>query len=169
MDDPFGGSLVDDRDGGGQGVLALINAGVQIVQPDIVKTGGFTGMQQMAALAHAYGVDLLPHQTQPTIGHTANLHMMASILHGHHPCECNDLTGRQNVVLKSPVLPKDGIFRLTDQPGLGLEFDDDQLAKLIQDEARTKEATPSRASSRAQRACSRSVFTGISFEGVDMP
>ena len=40
-----------------QGVQRLIEAGVDIVQPDIVKTGGFTGMQQMAALAHAYGVE----------------------------------------------------------------------------------------------------------------
>ena len=74
-----------------QGVQSLIEAGVADVQPDIVKMGGFTGMQQMAALAHAYGVDLLPHQTQPAVGHTANLHFAATLLHGHYPCEVNQL------------------------------------------------------------------------------
>src|SRR5262249_45183037 len=81
-----------------QGVKRLIEAGVDIVQPDIVKTGGFTGLSDMAALARAYGVDFLPHQTQPTIGHTANLHFAASLLHAHYPCEYNDNSGAQNVV-----------------------------------------------------------------------
>ncbi len=48
-----------------QGIKRLIEAGVDIVQPDIVKTGGFTGLSDMAALARAYGVDFVPHQTQP--------------------------------------------------------------------------------------------------------
>jgi L-alanine-DL-glutamate epimerase-like enolase superfamily enzyme len=61
-----------------QGIKRLIEAGVDIVQPDIVKTGGFTGLSDMAALARAYGVDCVPHQTQPSIGHTANLHFVAS-------------------------------------------------------------------------------------------
>ena len=64
-----------------QGIKRLIEAGVDIVQPDIVKTGGFTGLGDMAALARAYGVDLVPHQTQPSIGHTANLHFVASLTH----------------------------------------------------------------------------------------
>ena len=34
-----------------QGVKRLIEAGVDIVQPDIVKTGGFTGLADLAALA----------------------------------------------------------------------------------------------------------------------
>ncbi len=53
-----------------QGIKRLIEAGADIVQPDIVKTGGFTGLSDMAALARADGVDLVPHQTQPSIGHT---------------------------------------------------------------------------------------------------
>ena len=48
-----------------QGIKRLIEAGIDIVQPDIVKTGGFTGLSDMAALARAYGVDFVPHQTQP--------------------------------------------------------------------------------------------------------
>ncbi|HEY7492751.1 MAG TPA: mandelate racemase/muconate lactonizing enzyme family protein [Candidatus Tectomicrobia bacterium] len=69
-----------------QGIKRLLEAGVDIVQPDIVKTGGFTGLSDMAALARAAGVDLVPHQTQPTIGHTANLHFAAALTHAHHPC-----------------------------------------------------------------------------------
>src|SRR3989442_15611371 len=72
-----------------QGIKRLIEAGVDIVQPDIVKTGGFTGLAHMAALAPAYGGDLVPHQTQPSIRHTPNLPLLASLTHPHYPPEYN--------------------------------------------------------------------------------
>jgi L-alanine-DL-glutamate epimerase-like enolase superfamily enzyme len=114
-----------------QGVKRLIEAGVDIVQPDIVKTGGFTGLSDMAALARAFGVDFLPHQTQPSIGHVANLHFAASLLHSHYPCEYNDGSGTQNVVFARPVRPENGKFVLTDAPGLGLELIADELEKRM--------------------------------------
>jgi L-alanine-DL-glutamate epimerase-like enolase superfamily enzyme len=112
-----------------QGIKRLIEAGVDIVQPDIVKTGGFTGLGDMAALARAYGVDLVPHQTQPSIGHTANLHFLASLTHSHHPAEYNGPREIQDVVFKTPVRPVNGKFVLSDAPGLGLEVDEGQLEK----------------------------------------
>ena len=114
-----------------QGIKRLIEAGVDIVQPDIVKTGGFTGLGDMAALARAYGVDLVPHQTQPSIGHTANLHFVASLTHSHHPAEYNGPRDVQDVVFKTPVRPVNGKFVLSDAPGLGLEVDEAQLAKRM--------------------------------------
>jgi L-alanine-DL-glutamate epimerase-like enolase superfamily enzyme len=112
-----------------QGIKRLIEAGVDIVQPDIVKTGGFTGLGDMAALARAYGVDLVPHQTQPSIGHTANLHFVAALTHSHHPAEYNGPRDVQDVVFKTPVRPLDGKFVLSDAPGLGLEVDERELAR----------------------------------------
>jgi len=110
-----------------QGIKRLIEAGVDIVQPDIVKTGGFTGLGDMAALARAYGVDLVPHQTQPSIGHTANLHFVASLTHSHHPAEYNGPSGVQDVVFRTPMRPVQGKFVLSDAPGLGLEIDESEL------------------------------------------
>jgi len=112
-----------------QGIKRLIDAGVDIVQPDIVKTGGFTGLGDMAALARAYGVDLVPHQTQPSIGHTANLHFVASLTHSHHPAEYNGPREVQDAVFRTPVKPVKGKFTLTDAPGLGLEVDEAELTK----------------------------------------
>jgi L-alanine-DL-glutamate epimerase-like enolase superfamily enzyme len=114
-----------------QGIKRLIEAGVDIVQPDIVKTGGFTGLGDMAALARAYGVDLVPHQTQPSIGHTANLHFVASLTHSHYPAEYNGPHGVQDVVFRTPVRPVKGKFVLSDAPGLGLEVDESELQKRL--------------------------------------
>src|SRR3954454_12092313 len=83
----------------------LIEAGVRMLQPDIVKMGGITGMSRCAALALAHGVELVPHQTQPTIGHMANLHVAASQLHTTKPCEWNDPSSRTHAVFDNPPIP----------------------------------------------------------------
>jgi L-alanine-DL-glutamate epimerase-like enolase superfamily enzyme len=107
----------------------LIDAGVRMVQPDIVKMGGITGLLRCAALAHAHGVELVPHQTQPTIGHTANLHMLAAQLHATKPAEWNDPTSRTHAVFENPPLPMDGLFHLPQGPGLGLVVNEAELAR----------------------------------------
>ena len=114
-----------------QGIKRLIEAGVDIVQPDIVKTGGFTGLSDMAALARAYGVDSVPHQTQPAVGHTASLHFVPALTHAHRPCESNDYSGTQDVMLTRPVRPVEGKFTLTDAPGLGLDLIEAELPQRM--------------------------------------
>lgn len=107
----------------------LIDAGIRMVQPDIVKMGGITGLLRCAALAHAHGVELVPHQTQPTIGHVANLHIVASLLQGTKPAEWNDPSTRTHAVFENPPVPANGLFHLTNEPGLGLRLNEAELAK----------------------------------------
>ncbi len=111
------------------GLVELIEAGVRMVQPDIVKMGGITGMLRCAAVANAHGAELVPHQTQPTIGHMANLHLAASQLHATKPCENNDPSPRMHAVFRSPPRLVDGMFHLPTEPGLGLEFDEGELER----------------------------------------
>jgi L-alanine-DL-glutamate epimerase-like enolase superfamily enzyme len=111
------------------GVADLIMAGVRMVQPDIVKMGGITGLARCAALAHAHGVELVPHQTQPTIGHMASLHVAASQLHMTKPCEWNDPSTRTHAVFDNPPKPVDGLFHLPAGPGLGLTLNEAELAR----------------------------------------
>ena len=100
-----------------------------MVQPDIVKMGGITGLMRCVALANAHGVELVPHQTQPTIGHMANLHLAASQLHATKPCELNDPSPRMHAVFENPPRPVDGLFHLPQAPGLGLQVNETELAK----------------------------------------
>ena len=111
------------------GLADLITAGVRMVQPDIVKMGGITGLMRCVALANAHGVELVPHQTQPTIGHMANLHLAASQAHATKPCELNDPSPRMHAVFENPPRPVDGLFHLPQAPGLGLQVNETELAK----------------------------------------
>src|SRR6185437_7791794 len=111
------------------GLADLIGAGVRMVQPDIVKMGGITGLMQCAALCHAHGAELVPHQTQPTIGHMASLHIAACQMGATKPCEWNDPSPRTHAVFENPPVPADGLFTLSETPGLGLVVNEDELAK----------------------------------------
>jgi L-alanine-DL-glutamate epimerase-like enolase superfamily enzyme len=107
-----------------QGLKDLINAGVRMVQPDIIKMGGITGLMQCAAIAHAHGVELVPHQTQPSVGHLANIHVLSTIMHLSKPVELADSWERAGSVFrKNPSEPIDGRFEVPTAPGLGMEFD----------------------------------------------
>ena len=112
-----------------QALNDLISAGVRMVQPDIVKMGGITGLLRCAALAHAHGVELVPHQTQPMVGHTANLHVVASLLQGTKPAEWNDPSSRTHPVFENPPIPIKGLFHLPEGPGLGLRINETELDK----------------------------------------
>jgi L-alanine-DL-glutamate epimerase-like enolase superfamily enzyme len=91
--------------------------------------GGITGLMRCAALAQAHGVELVPHQTQPMIGHTASLHLAASQLQATKPCELNDPSPRQHAVFENPPKPLDGLFHLPTDSGLGLRVNETELAK----------------------------------------
>jgi L-alanine-DL-glutamate epimerase-like enolase superfamily enzyme len=111
------------------GLAELIDAGVRMIQPDIVKMGGITGLQRCAALAQAHGVELVSHQTQPTVGHLANMHVVAAQLHATKPIEWNDPSDRMHIVFDEVPKPVKGLFRLPDRPGLGMDFVEDKLAE----------------------------------------
>jgi L-alanine-DL-glutamate epimerase-like enolase superfamily enzyme len=102
---------------------------VRMVQPDIVKMGGITGMLRCAALAHAHGVELVPHQTQPTVGHMANLQFIASLLQGSKPAEWNDPSPRTHPLFENPPIPIAGLFHLPVGPGLGLKMNEAELER----------------------------------------
>ncbi|MBN8890165.1 MAG: mandelate racemase/muconate lactonizing enzyme family protein [Rhodospirillales bacterium] len=112
-----------------QALVDLINAGVRMVQPDVVKMGGITGLMQCAAICFAHGVEFVPHQTQPGIGHVANLHVMATVMHNTKPAEFADPDTRMHVGIENPPLPKDGCFTLPSGPGLGLVLREEEIER----------------------------------------
>jgi len=95
----------------------------------VVKMGGITGLMQCAAICFAHGVEFVPHQTQPGIGHVANLHVMATVMHNTKPAEFADPDTRMHVGIENPPLPKDGCFTLPSGPGLGLVLREEEIER----------------------------------------
>ncbi len=112
-----------------QALVDIINAGVRMVQPDLIKMGGITGLMQCAAICFAHGVELVPHQTQPVIGHLASLHVLATLMHNTKPAEFADPDTRMHVGFDNPPIPRDGSFALPEGAGLGLSVRDEEIEK----------------------------------------
>jgi L-alanine-DL-glutamate epimerase-like enolase superfamily enzyme len=112
-----------------QSVAALIESGVRMVQPDIVKMGGVTGLMQCAALCHAHGVEFVPHQTQPAIGNAANLHVLSTVMAATKPAELADGWARAADTFVNAPKPDRGCLVVPDGPGLGLMVDEAMLAR----------------------------------------
>jgi L-alanine-DL-glutamate epimerase-like enolase superfamily enzyme len=101
---------------------------VDIVQPDVIKAGGFLVCRKIAAIAQAFGCVCTPHQTQP-FGTVANLHLAASTPNIRYFQEYNiEPHPRWDTLFVEPVLQvKDGYLTVPEGPGLGVEISGEAL------------------------------------------
>jgi L-alanine-DL-glutamate epimerase-like enolase superfamily enzyme len=103
---------------------------VDILQPDVVKCGGITEMKKIAVLAETFNKDFVPHQTQPTIGTAANLHVIAALQGCERPQEFTGQRPELDALFAAPLGFQEGQILLPDRPGLGLELDEAKLREL---------------------------------------
>lgn len=100
---------------------------VDIVQPDLIKAGGFAVCKKVAALAEAFGCVCTPHQTQP-LGNIANLHFVAATPCCRYSQEYNIETHPVgDKLFKNPVPVIDGHMAVPEAPGLGVEINEEIL------------------------------------------
>lgn len=102
-------------------------AKVDIIQPDVVKCGGISEMYKIGILGSVYNKHFVPHQTQPTIGTAANLHVCAAISNAIRPQEYTGQEPRLDELFKEPLVFEDGYIHVPKKPGLGLELDEEKL------------------------------------------
>jgi L-alanine-DL-glutamate epimerase-like enolase superfamily enzyme len=103
---------------------------VDIVQPDVIKAGGFLVCKKIAHLAEASGAVCTPHQTQP-FGTVANLHFAASTPNVRYSQEYNiEHHPLRDSLFVEPVLEvKDGHLTVPEGPGIGVEINEEVVRK----------------------------------------
>lgn len=115
-------------------IAYLQNGCLDIIQPDVGHTGGISQMRKIATLAEAYHVPLAPHNTCSELGLSASIHVAASIpffliqegyLDGH--------IMPPGVAQKSFTVDVEGYASLPQGPGLGVEMDESQFARINAD------------------------------------
>jgi D-galactarolactone cycloisomerase len=117
---------------------------IDIAQPDICGSGGFTELKKIAAMANAFGVQVIPHVWNSIIGVAASLHFVASLPNcpstaspkpfrqqpgiefdrSHNPLRDNFAEG----VLEFA----DGYLNVPTKPGLGIEIDEERLEPWLE-------------------------------------
>ena len=113
----------------------ILRGKVDIIQPNIVKAGGFTELARIGVLASAFGKPITVNNTQPTIKTAAHLHFCISNSNAVYAQEYNiePISIRDDSpILKTPLEVVDGYMRVPEGPGLGIELDDQMVKKLAE-------------------------------------
>ncbi len=107
------------------GFRELIARGaVDIVQPDLAWSGGFSECRRIAAFAHAHHLMVAPHAFASAVLFAAALHFIASIPNGLVLEFDQNPNGLRDELLKEPIaIDRDGMIPLPQRPGLGIELD----------------------------------------------
>jgi L-alanine-DL-glutamate epimerase-like enolase superfamily enzyme len=113
------------------GFRELIARGaVDIVQPDIAWTGGFSEGKRIAAFAQAHHRMVAPHAFGSAVLLTASLHYAASIPNGLVlEWDQNPNALRTELLKEELRLESDSTVRPPERPGLGIELDRNALDK----------------------------------------
>jgi glucarate dehydratase len=107
---------------------------VQILLSDHHFWGGLRATQALAKTCEVFGLGLSMHSNSHLgISLMAMTHLAASVHHLSYACDTHYPWQSDEVLLGGKVPITGGCVHLTDKPGLGVELDQDRLAKLHQD------------------------------------
>ena len=110
----------------------LMDAGVQVVQPDVGRVGGLTEAMRVCHMAQDRGRLVVPHCWKTGIGIAASAHMAAAIPNCPFieflPAEMCDSELRRELV-NDPLTIENGVIKLPDRPGLGIELNQEAIEK----------------------------------------
>ncbi len=97
---------------------------VDVVQPDVIWTGGITECRKVAALAQAHGLPVIPHVFSSAVASIANMHLIASLPNGGLLEFDQNPNPLRSELFEDPiVVGPDGTVRLPEGPGLGVRLD----------------------------------------------
>jgi L-alanine-DL-glutamate epimerase-like enolase superfamily enzyme len=107
---------------------------IDVVQVDVSRAGGFTEARRIAQMARLRNLPCVPHAYSTGVLLAASLHWAAAIPNGwlvEYTVEESPLaTGLDGTgLLREPLRARDGWLTVPDGPGLGIELDEEQVAK----------------------------------------
>lgn len=110
----------------------LKRAALDIVQPDVCRTGGITELKRITVLTDAFGVAFTPHVSiGSAIQFVASLHCAAAAPNLH---QMEFWFGRNPLgddLLREPLLAvRNGYLAVPTGPGLGIDMDEDKVRAL---------------------------------------
>jgi galactonate dehydratase len=103
---------------------------LDVAQPDICHCGGITEIRKIAALIEPYHIRLAPHNPNGPVATAASLQVCASAQNFDIlEFASGSVYARLDIVKGISFKPVDGYFELPKGPGLGIELDEEALAR----------------------------------------
>jgi o-succinylbenzoate synthase len=99
----------------------------------VQKAGGLFPAIRIDHVAHASKVGVLVGAVQETgIGTAASLHLAAACKSMSYASDCRTHLVFEHTLLRNELVVKDGVARVPEEPGLGIEVDEAALARYAQ-------------------------------------
>lgn len=113
------------------GFLPLLEAGISVIHPDLLTTGGILETKKIGDMAQDYGVAMAIHMAESPVACMAAAHVAVAtenfLALEHHTVEVpwwNDIA----VGLPKPIV-ENGFIAVPDKPGLGIDDLNDELLR----------------------------------------
>jgi L-alanine-DL-glutamate epimerase-like enolase superfamily enzyme len=117
----------------------IADRAVDIVQPDVIWSGGITVCRRIAALAAAANMPCVPHVFSTAVSLAANLHLIASLPNSYLLEFDQNPNALRSELLEEPITPDErGVVTVPGGPGLGVRLDHETLRRYAA-EPRTSE------------------------------
>jgi L-alanine-DL-glutamate epimerase-like enolase superfamily enzyme len=128
LDTPVAGYETETGLAGFRDKIAL--RAVDIVQPDVIWSGGITVCRKIAALAQAYGLPVIPHVFSSAVALIANMHFIASLPNGGLVEFDQNINPLRSELFEEPIdIRGDGSVAMSERPGLGVRLNEDTVAR----------------------------------------
>ena len=116
----------------------LAHGALDIYQPDLCSSGGFTELKKLAVLTQSYNTQMIPHVWGSGIGLAASLQFIATL--APTPLSCQPVEPmvefdrsshpfRLDLIGADSIRFEDGFVYVPDGPGIGVEVNRDVLLK----------------------------------------
>ena len=103
---------------------------IDIVQPDVIWTGGITECRKVAALAQAHGMPVIPHVFSSGLASIANMHFIASLPNGGLLEFDQNPNPLRSELFEEPIeVGADGTVTLPGGPGLGVRLNQSTIER----------------------------------------
>jgi D-arabinonate dehydratase len=108
----------------------IVNDGVDIVQTDVIWSGGISEARKIGIMASAFGKECIPHFSAGIVSLTANLHFAASLSNiKWMELTLDDNPLRSELSCNTNIKVESGKFVLADAPGLGIELNEEIIQR----------------------------------------
>jgi L-alanine-DL-glutamate epimerase-like enolase superfamily enzyme len=103
---------------------------IDYVQPDVTKVGGISEEHRIAQCADDHAILFVPHGWNTAVGLAADLQLVAAAGNARWVEYLTPAPYIEDLLLEPIRLNEQGLIRIPDRPGLGLQWNPDGIAKF---------------------------------------
>jgi L-alanine-DL-glutamate epimerase-like enolase superfamily enzyme len=113
------------------GFKRLLDCGLDVIQPDVARVGGLTNMRRVGHLAAQRHRLCVNHSYKTGVSVAASLHALAAMPNSYWLEYCVEQSPLRQQLTRQKFPIQDGFVSVPEEPGLGVELDEEILEKYL--------------------------------------